>query len=104
MKIIHAEMTFGSEGELQKFLSHAQRLVAATRREKGCIEYTHARDITDPKRLCVMERWADEAAIEAHIRAPHVKDLFGLIKTLDIKPMSARMYDASREQELKLPD
>ncbi len=50
----------------------AAKVVAATQCEDGCIQYSYARDLTDPGLFHVAERWRDRAALMAHFRAPHM--------------------------------
>ncbi|WP_049623805.1 putative quinol monooxygenase [Frateuria defendens] len=44
--------------------------VLAVRTESGCEQYDLHRDLADPHRLVMVERWCDEAALAAHERAP----------------------------------
>jgi len=51
-------------------------LVIPTRREPGCLEYEVVRDREAPERFAVIERWADDAAIAAHMASSHVARAF----------------------------
>jgi quinol monooxygenase YgiN len=44
-----------------------------TRTEPGCLEYTFALDLEDSALVHVTERWADQAALEAHFRTEHMR-------------------------------
>ena len=46
--------------------------VAATRAEDGCLHYSYAVDLDDPNLLHISEQWRDEAAVNAHMTAPHM--------------------------------
>ena len=35
--------------------------------EAGCLDYVFAADPLDPERVVLFERWADQAALDAHI-------------------------------------
>ena len=59
-------------GEIEKLKDDMQKVVEATRREEGCINYDFAVDITDPTRLIVFERWRDHEALDGHIGSPHM--------------------------------
>src|SRR3954454_22035362 len=39
----------------------------ASRAEAGCLDYVFAADPLDPERVVLFERWADQAALDAHI-------------------------------------
>ena len=49
-------------------------VLAATRAEDGCLAYDIAEDITAPGLLRVSELWASEAALRAHLAAPHMAE------------------------------
>ena len=46
--------------------------IEATRGEPGCVHYSYAVDVLDPQVLQIREIWTDQAALEAHFRAPHM--------------------------------
>ncbi len=50
-------------------------LLAATRRDDGCMFYTFARDVENPNLIRFSERWRDQAAIDAHNAQPHMAAL-----------------------------
>jgi quinol monooxygenase YgiN len=51
---------------------HLQALVHATRQHDGCIAYDAAEDLFDPGLIRFSEIWPDRAALEAHLKAPHI--------------------------------
>jgi quinol monooxygenase YgiN len=53
--------------------------VAATRLEDGCEHYALHQDTQRPDRLVMLERWRDEAALDAHARGPAFEKLVGVI-------------------------
>ena len=59
-------------GSLDEVLSLAIPCIEGTRREAGCISYDLHRSLTDENTLVFVERWKDEAAIEAHFAEPHL--------------------------------
>ena len=50
---------------------------AATREEDGCLSYAFARDLDDEDRYLAVERWRDQAALDAHFGTPHMAALLG---------------------------
>jgi quinol monooxygenase YgiN len=44
--------------------------VARSRAEPGCLSHDVHADLHDPLRLVFVERWADEAALQAHFAVP----------------------------------
>lgn len=49
-----------------------KQLVAATRRHDGCVAYEVAEDLFEPGLLRFSELWPDRAALERHLKAPHI--------------------------------
>ncbi|MBP7817796.1 MAG: antibiotic biosynthesis monooxygenase [Phenylobacterium sp.] len=57
---------------LERFKPHMLAMLAASRAEDGCLEYSYAVDVADPGLIRVYEAWRDQAAIDAHFQAPHM--------------------------------
>ena len=53
-----------------------QTLVAATRDEQGCLSYDLYESGAVPGTFVTVERWVDQAALDAHLQAAHVADAF----------------------------
>lgn len=49
-------------------------MVRASRDEDGCLDYAFARDLADPDTLVLFERWRDRAALDSHMRSPHMAE------------------------------
>ena len=73
MKTITVVATFqakpGQEAELQKALIS---LVAPTRQELGCINYDLHVSPEDPGKFLFHENWTSQAALDAHLKSPHI--------------------------------
>ena len=61
-------------GAIAKLKTAMQTVVAATRREDGCINYDFAVDVTAPDTLIIFERWRDQKALDTHIQSAHVAE------------------------------
>lgn len=57
---------------IEEYLLLAKKVVAETRKEKGCIMYTYYQDIQDPFILTTIEEWEDEDAIKLHNQSEHI--------------------------------
>ncbi len=57
---------------LAAFKPHMEKMLAASRAEDGCLVYSYAQDMLDPGLIRVFEAWRDQAALDAHIKAPHM--------------------------------
>lgn len=51
---------------------HLKTFVDATRTQDGCIAYDVAEDLFDPGLIRFSELWPDNAALDAHLVAPHI--------------------------------
>jgi quinol monooxygenase YgiN len=61
-----------TRAELLALLEEVQE---ASRRDDGCVNYGYYAEITDPDSLVAVEEWRDMAALEDHLRQPHVQKL-----------------------------
>lgn len=77
MSELHAVATIpartGSEDAIRAALSS---LVEATRQEEGCLAYDLYESGSAPGTFITVERWTDQAALEAHLATPHVAAAF----------------------------
>src|SRR5262245_17099435 len=69
------------EGTREAFLQEFRRIVPIVRDEDGCLEYGPATDVaTDfssparPHIVTVVEKWTNESALKAHLKAPHMEE------------------------------
>ena len=56
--------------------SALQALARATRDEEGCLAYDLFESAAAPGTFVTVERWTDQAALDAHLQTPHVADAF----------------------------
>ncbi|MBR5270456.1 MAG: antibiotic biosynthesis monooxygenase [Anaerotignum sp.] len=59
------------EGKQQEFIAAAEKLVKATREEPGCVYYDLVQDASDDRVFTFVEKYLDEAAVEAHTNSEH---------------------------------
>lgn len=88
--------------DLARLIDLTKQMMADTQKEDGCIHYAFAVDVTRPTRLQLSERWRDEAALEAHLRAPSLQRFRIALRDLKVRTTWARRYEASGEN-LVLP-
>ena len=60
----------GKETELRDALT---ALLRPTRAEPGCLTYDLHEGLGDPARLMMFETWESQAAIDGHMKSPHVQ-------------------------------
>ncbi|HPA37188.1 MAG TPA: putative quinol monooxygenase [Phenylobacterium sp.] len=59
---------------LERFRPHMLAMLAASRAEDGCIEYSYAEDVAEPGLIRVFEAWRDQAALDAHFQTAHMAE------------------------------
>jgi quinol monooxygenase YgiN len=64
--------------KLEALRPHMAAVMAATRAEDGCIDYTYALDVADEGLIRVFEIWRDRAALDAHFKTAHMAAWPGL--------------------------
>ena len=50
-----------------------EALVEPVRHEAGALQYTLYQDKKESRRFVIVERWANDAAFQAHVVAPHIE-------------------------------
>jgi quinol monooxygenase YgiN len=72
MTVIVAGTVRVAPDKLAGLKPHMEAMLAASRAEDGCFEYSYAEDVTEPGLVRVFEAWRDPAALEAHFRTDHM--------------------------------
>jgi quinol monooxygenase YgiN len=99
MIIVTGEARFG-EGEIERLKDMLATNIAVTRAEEGCLAYCYAVDLVDGNLLHISEQWRDEAAVEAHMTAPHMGTLMAALGAAKIEALSVKSYDATYQKTL----
>ena len=71
------------------------RMIAASRAEIGCLDYSYAEDIRDPGLIRVTELWRDQAALDRHFAAEHLLEWRPEWSRLQISDRDLRVYDVT---------
>lgn len=85
--------------EREEFLAGRVDAMKRSRAEDGCLEYVFAPDPVDSGRVVLYERWASQAALEAHLAGMRE---WPRPEGPQVRPKSAAInrYDASNETKL----
>lgn len=70
------------EDTIEEALRLYEKLVIATRNERGCIRYNLHRDIDDDSILTMIEEWENEDCLKAHFETEHFKTIVPRISKL----------------------
>lgn len=99
MIIVHARATIKPE-KRDGFLLAVKEVIAATRREDGCIEYGAYEDSLTPNDFIFFERWRDQAAIDAHFTRAHTVAFLKLAGESVTQAPSITAYDVAASRKL----
>jgi quinol monooxygenase YgiN len=69
----------GKEAELRAALTG---LLAPTRQEPGCLNYDLHQSAQEPAKFLFHENWTDQAALDAHLKSPHIQKLLPRVDEL----------------------
>lgn len=81
-------------------LEAIKTMVAASRAEDGCFDYTFAQDLSDPDVLIVYERWRDRDALAAHGSSPHMAAFRKMLAANPPVGSNLRIYETDEGQPL----
>jgi quinol monooxygenase YgiN len=79
------------EGMQAKLEAAFTKAIKETRKEKGCIAYDLNKDVKDPTRYVVYERWKSLADLDAHLKSPHITALLDELKELLAAPPEGKV-------------
>ena len=76
MSELHVVATIPVKAEHVESLRKALAGCRATRQEPGCLAYDLYQSAAAPGVFVTVERWTDQAALDAHMQSPHVAAAF----------------------------
>ena len=85
---------------LAAFKPHMAKMLAASRAEDGCEVYSYAEDVLEPGLIRVFEAWRDRAALDAHIKAPHMAEWRAAWPAACAGDRNLKLYEVSAERAL----
>lgn len=80
------------DGSSEKFEITFGKAIGPTRKEKGCRAYELNRDAKTPNQYIVYERWQSLAALESHLKTPHITTLLMELGDLLAGPPEFQFY------------
>ena len=99
MIIITGTIKLDSIDEANRVLPALIGRAGRSRQDQGNIDYQFSQSIEDPTEFQLMEKWEEEASLNAHLKIPDEE--FGeLMTTAKIERAVVVSYDATNEREL----
>jgi quinol monooxygenase YgiN len=75
-------------------------MLAASRAEDGCLVYSYAEDVAEPGLIRVFEAWRDQAALDAHLRTPHMAEWRAAWPQFGVSDRRLSLYEVAAERPL----
>ena len=72
----------------------ADSLIPSTHDEAGCITFALHRDLSDPHRLVLVERWAGRKALDEHLNSDHLAAFRAAVASLSAAPAQVIVMEA----------
>jgi quinol monooxygenase YgiN len=91
MIIVTARMKVKT-GNKKFFISEAQDLISATRKENGCISYNLLASTEDENVLVMLEQWKDKNSLNKHMETDHFKQFGDTIEHLLSEEIDIQSY------------
>jgi quinol monooxygenase YgiN len=79
-----------------------QKVIAASRKEPGCLEYCYSEDILDPGLIHITERWVSQDAFDEHFASDHIAEWCGKWKNLGIFDRRLSIYEVNEPLAIPL--
>ena len=100
MKVIVAGTVRVPPENIERLRLHMHAMLAASRAEDGCETYSYGFDAKDEGLVRVFEIWRDQAAIEAHFKAPHMAPWRAAGAELGVFERNLSLYEVVSERAL----
>ena len=97
--IIVLAKVISKDGMKNKIIDAAKPLIAATRAEKGCIDYNLYNPIDSENNLLFVEQWEEKEFLESHVQQDHFIKFGSAIEDYLAKDLEISVY-SSEEIEL----
>ena len=79
-------------GKRAEYLSIARELIEKSRAEAGNIAYDMFEALDDENALTLIERWADQAAIDFHNNTEHFTQIVPILRSMRIDRGTVTLY------------
>jgi quinol monooxygenase YgiN len=76
-------------------LPHVANVIAASRAEPGCREYSYAEDVTEPGLFRVYEEWDSLEVLREHFATAHMREWQATRETPGFHDRKVSAYDVS---------
>ena len=83
-------------------VAFAQRHVAASRLEEGCLSHQYFEDPEHERRLVFLEMWKDQAAIDHHFAQPYSREFVEVFRSWCERDLALDIHHVSKSDHVDL--
>lgn len=77
-----------------------EAMIAESRTEPGCIEYSYSEDLIEPGLIRIVQRWRSREALAGHFTAPHRVEICAEWTRLGVRDRSMTLYACAEGEAL----
>ncbi|HOW09037.1 MAG TPA: putative quinol monooxygenase [Bacteroidales bacterium] len=85
-------------GKEADFISAAKMMIENSNKEEGCLGYMLYQDPYESTNFIFVEKYKNQAAIDAHFASPYFKEFGNVSSEMTSKPMEIKIYDLAGEK------
>jgi Uncharacterized conserved protein len=78
--------------KVQEFMGLCKKLVEASLKDEGCINYGLYQELENSGILTFLEEWKDERSLDKHLNSNHFKEIFPLLSEYLEKETEVNIY------------
>lgn len=78
--------------KIQEFMGLCKKLVEASLKDEGCINYGLYQELENSGILTFLEEWKDEKSLDQHLNSSHFKEIFPSLSEYLEKEAEVNVY------------
>ena len=94
MIVVTGELRLAPEN-MERVRPHMGTVIAANRKEDGCLLFAFGEDVLEPGLIRIVERWRDWGSLTAHDKAPHVLIWRAALKEIGVVGRDLMAHEAT---------
>lgn len=99
MIVVVARLTTDAERRAA-LIDAGETVAAASRAEDGCLNYRIFQATDDENAFVIVEEWADDAALQAHFKTPHIAAFMPRLGPLLAAPPDVGFHEVASTRDL----
>lgn len=78
--------------KVQEFMGLCKKLVEASLKDEGCIDYGLYQELENSEILTFFEEWKDKSSLDEHLNSDHFRKIFPLLSECVEKETEINVY------------